>query len=81
MSYPRWTATYSNEAFDRAQSLAQKLADEDRLNGRPAPAHGYSKENFARAEQIVERANRYSPQCPDDDYERPKPAKEREESP
>ncbi len=55
-SYPRWVSRRSNEAFDRAQSLAYELTDEDRRAGRPAPSHGYSEENFKRAERIVREA-------------------------
>lgn len=53
MSYSAWTMTYSNEDFDRAQALAQRLTDEDRAAGRPAPAAGYSHERFNEAMAIV----------------------------
>ncbi len=45
--------SYSNEDFDRKQALAYKYTDEDRAAGREAPACGYSKENFERAEREV----------------------------
>jgi len=54
--YPKWRATYSNEAFDRAQALAQVLTDLDRKAGRAAPAYGYSDANFKEAERIVRAA-------------------------
>ena len=47
---------YSNEDFDRIQALATRLTDEDRAAGRPAPAYGYSAENYRRAETIVRGA-------------------------
>lgn len=58
--YPAWDQTCSGEGFDRAQSLANDLTDEDRRAGRNAPVHGYSGENFARAEAIVRASNRYA---------------------
>lgn len=61
MQYPRWTAVYANEAFDRAQHLATELTDQDRARGDvTAPAAGYSAANFKRAEEIVRRANAYA---------------------
>jgi hypothetical protein len=56
-AYIPWTPAYANESFDRAQALAQRLTDEDRTAGRPAPAYGYSRANFAKADQIVNQAN------------------------
>jgi hypothetical protein len=35
--------------FDRASDLAQRMTDADRAAGRPAPAFGYSAENWDRA--------------------------------
>lgn len=58
--YPRWTASFSNEQFDRAQGLAFKLTDADRKAGRPAPAYGYSIANFELADALVSAANAYS---------------------
>jgi len=54
--YTAWRAKYSGEDFDRAQALALDLTVDDRRAGRPAPAHGYSEENFKRAERIVRAA-------------------------
>jgi hypothetical protein len=54
--YPPWRSTYSNDAFDRAQALANKLTDEDRRAGRAAPAHGYSDAHFRTAEKVVNAA-------------------------
>ena len=39
-SYGTWTSSYSNEDFDRTQSLANRLTALDREEGRPAPAVG-----------------------------------------
>lgn len=50
--------SYSNGIFDLAQSVAYQLTDEDRAAGRPAPRHGYSSENFARAEEMIADASR-----------------------
>jgi hypothetical protein len=58
-SYKPWASSYSNEDFDRVQSLAGQLTDLDREEGRPAPAVGYSKERYAQAKQVVEDTNRY----------------------
>jgi hypothetical protein len=58
-NYGRWTSTYSNEDFDRYQSLAGILTKIDRDEGRPAPAVGYSKERYALAQKIVDSRNRY----------------------
>lgn len=58
-NYGTWSSSYSNEDFDRAQSLAGRLTDIDREEGRPAPAHGYSKERYAQAKQVVRDTNRY----------------------
>jgi hypothetical protein len=58
-SYGTWTSSYSNEDFDRAQGLANRLTALDREEGRPAPSVGYSKERYAQAKQVVEDANRY----------------------
>ncbi len=58
-SYGTWTSSYSNEDFDRAQGLANRLTAIDREEGRPAPSVGYSKERYAQAKQVVEDANRY----------------------
>ena len=54
--YPRWTQRHANEDFDRAQSLASKLTEEDRAAGRPAPFGGHSGANFAKAKAIVKAA-------------------------
>ena len=56
MSYPTWKMRYSGEDFDRTQAEAERLTDEDRAAGRDAPAHGYSKANFAAAERAVKAA-------------------------
>ncbi len=48
--------TYSNQDFDEKQHRAQELTDEDRAAGRPAPAYGYSKENFLKAEAEYKKA-------------------------
>ena len=58
--YPRWTATRSNEDFDRSQQLAIRLTDEDRATGSPAPQYGYSAERYDEAARIVRDANTYS---------------------
>jgi len=50
--------TYSNQDFDEKQHRAQKLTDDDRAAGRPAPQYGYSKENFQRAEDEYKEALR-----------------------
>jgi len=60
VAYPAWTASYSNECFDRTQQYATELTEADRRAGRPAPAHGYSKERVEQAEREVRAANRYS---------------------
>lgn len=57
-TYKTWTQKYSNEDFDRAQSLAYELTDADRKAGRPAPAAGYSAANFDKARAIVLEAKR-----------------------
>jgi len=46
-----WTSSYSNEDFDRTQRLAVELS--------PTGSIGYTKDAFARAEKIVNAANRY----------------------
>lgn len=43
-------STRSNQDFDECQQRAAELTDADRAAGRPAPACGYSRENFARAQ-------------------------------
>lgn len=48
--------SYANGDFDLAQSVAQRLTDEDRAAGRPAPAYGYSAENIARAWGMIAAA-------------------------
>jgi hypothetical protein len=58
-SYGTWTQRYSNEDFDRKQSLAGQLTSIDREEGRPAPAVGYSKERYAQATRVVDDANSY----------------------
>lgn len=45
--------SHSNQDFDVAQQIAFLLTDEDRALKRPAPQFGYSKENFALAEQMI----------------------------
>lgn len=57
--YPSWEQRYSGEAFDRAQALAERLTDDDRKAGRPAPVCGYSAENFRQAEDAVRLAQTY----------------------
>lgn len=54
--YKSWKQTYSNEDFDRTQSLAYILTDADRAAGKPAPTCGYSKSNFDLARTIVLKA-------------------------
>ena len=58
-SYGKWEQRYSNEDFDRYQSLAGRLTDIDRAEGRVAPAVGYSKERYALAKKIVDSRNRH----------------------
>lgn len=48
--------TRSNQDFDEQQQRALELTDDDRREGRPAPAHGYSAENFQRAKAEYEAA-------------------------
>lgn len=62
--YPAWESSYSGESFDRAQSLASELTDEDRRAGREAPAHGYSAANFDRARAIVDASNKWLNRAP-----------------
>ena len=57
--YPRWAQSYSNEDMDRYQSLAARLTDIDRAEGRPAPAVGYSKERYTLAKKVVDSQNRW----------------------
>lgn len=57
MEYPAWECTHAGEDFDRAQSLAAQLTEQDRREGKPAPAHGYSAERFEEARRIVDGAN------------------------
>lgn len=59
-NYPAWSASYSNEAFDRAQALAADLTQADRDAGRSAPQYGYSSANFITARQIVDDASVWS---------------------
>jgi hypothetical protein len=56
--YAAWRQRYSGEDFDRTQRLAHELTDDDRRDGKPAPAHGYSAENFTTAERIVRAARK-----------------------
>jgi hypothetical protein len=58
-SYGTWTSSYSNEDLDRAQSLAGRLTDIDREEGRPAPPVGFSKARYAQAKQVVRDTNLY----------------------
>lgn len=55
-NYPTWTASYSNESFDRITVLAAELTEADRKEGRPAPEHGCSREAWERASAIVKAA-------------------------
>lgn len=55
-AYPAWTCRYSNEDFDRAQALANRLTAEDRASGREAPAVGYSAARMDEARGIVRAA-------------------------
>ena len=48
--------SYANGDFDLAQNVAQRLTDADRAAGRPAPAYGYSAENFDRAREMIAAA-------------------------
>jgi hypothetical protein len=57
-TYPAWTYSYSNEDFDRTQSLASQITDEHRKAGLPAPAGGYSAAAWAEAEALVQAARR-----------------------
>jgi hypothetical protein len=58
-SYRPWESTYSNEDSDRAVSLALRLTDVDREEGRPAPPAGFSEERYEQARQVVRDANLY----------------------
>jgi hypothetical protein len=58
-SYGTWTSSYSNEDLDRAQSLANRLTDIDREEGRSAPPVGFSKARYAQAKRVVSDTNRY----------------------
>jgi len=57
--YPRWISTHSNEAFDRAQALANELTELDRRAGKIAPPYGYSMSRFKEAEKLVNESNQY----------------------
>lgn len=54
--YGRWRQSYSNEDVDRIASLALRLTDIDRAEGRVAPAYGYSYERYADAKHVVKKA-------------------------
>lgn len=56
-NYGTWQSTYSNEDFDRISSLASRLTDVDREEGRPAPPVGFSKERYELAKQVVRDTN------------------------
>ena len=45
--------SYSNEKFDRIAALALFIADCERGNGRAHPQYGYSRDDWARAEETV----------------------------
>jgi len=44
---------YSGQDFDIAQSIADRLTDDDRKAGRAAPAAGYSDANFKLVESVI----------------------------
>jgi len=55
-------SSYSNEAFDVVQRLANQLTDLDRKYGKAAPPCGYSLERVKDAERMVNaRSEGYSP--------------------
>ena len=67
-TYPAWRCSYSNEGFDRTQSLASQITEEDRRAGRDAPPFGYSDTAWEEAERLVRAAQRLPttprPGCP-----------------
>lgn len=61
MAYETWEPTYAEEAFDRAQALANALTEQDRAAGIPdAPRFGYSGRRFDEAMEQVRKANKWA---------------------
>lgn len=46
---PTGYTTYSNQDFDVQSAIASAITNADRKRGRPAPAYGYSAENYTVA--------------------------------
>lgn len=50
-----WTH-YSGQRFDEITSLALRLADVARANGRAEPQYGYSREDWLQAEETIKNS-------------------------
>jgi len=52
--------SYSGENFDRLTTMALQIADDARANGRTEPAHGYSRGDWAAAEERLARSAKFA---------------------
>ena len=52
--------SYSGENFDRLTAMALQIADDARANGRTEPAHGYSRGDWAEAEERLARSAKFA---------------------
>ena len=52
--------SYPGENFDRTTAMALQIADDARANGRVEPAHGYSQEDWAEAEERLIRSAKFA---------------------
>ena len=50
--------SYSNEKWDRIAALALFIADCERDLGRAHPQYGYSRDDWARAEETIKYSGR-----------------------
>jgi len=55
-----WQLSGGGENFDRTTTMALQIADEARANGRVEPAHGYSRGDWAEAEERLVRSAKFA---------------------
>ena len=52
--------SYPGENFDRTTAMALQIADDARANGRVEPASGYSRGDWAEAEERLIRSAKFA---------------------